>query len=1116
MNFVRAMIEQPVTVVVGVILTIMAGLLALRQVPIQLTPNVEDTIIAVTTRWEGASPDEIEREIVERQEEMLQGIANLRAMTSTSSQGQGQIRLEFNVGTNKDDALREVSDKLREVPEYPDNVKEPVIEASDPQNRDYITWIVLSTTDPNFDVRTLQDFAHNHIEPVIERVDGVSEVNVLGGREREAQIRYRPTDLAAFGITPTEFVTAIRGANANVSGGELKDGKFNVRLRTIGQFDSVDDVLDTVIAFRDNSPVYLSQVADVVETYKEPSSFVRSKGRTVIAINAQKEVGANVIAVMAGIRKAIDQLNQPGGVLANEAAKQKINGEFKLTQVYDQTIYIDDALALVRSNIWVGSVLAIIILVLFLRSIRPVLIISLAIPISVVGAIVVMLAMGRSVNVISLAGMAFAVGMVVDNAIVVLENIFRHLELGKKPARAALDGTSEVWGAVLASTLTTLVVFIPILLIQEEAGQLFRDISIAICAAVGLSFIVSITVIPCAAARVLRHSKAGAFSEENVKRGGFTGAVSRAVHAMCGSVAMRIGVVAMLTVVSLFGTGVLMPPADYLPTGNRNLVFGIIFTPPGYNINQQYTVGDRVEKTIRPFWEAGLLEEGSEERRQAEANLPSFQTFDFARGKPGPTITPPALDNYFFVGFGSTMFHGAISANPKKVPDVVTLLQTATGGEAGAGIMAFAQQVPLFRLGGNTGSAVKIEMSGDDLNQVTRAAVAARMGLIQQFGPYSVQAQPSNFDVFGPEISAYPRKRDLAQVGMTPRDLGLALQASGDGAIIGEYRVAGESIDLKLIDTNAVDQTNLVGLADVPVATPLAGVVPVSSLADIKRITSPPEITHVGRQRAVTLQFTPPAGLPLQQAIDGAQGIIHDLQDKGQIPPTVTTNFTGSASKLASVKRAMLGDGTLLSTITSSLVLALMVVYLLMCVLFQSFSKPLIVMFSVPLATVGGFAALRMVHIWSSTNRYMPEQNFDILTMLGFVILIGVVVNNAILIVHQSLQYMKNGIPGLRGMESSAPARDAIAESVRTRMRPIFMSSLTSIGGLAPLVLMPGAGSELYRGLGSVVLGGLLVSTIFTIVLVPLLLSLVLDLQAWIAAQLSKESVATPVATAKL
>lgn len=1110
MKFIKAMIDQPVTVVVGVVLTVMAGLLALRQVPIQLTPNVEDTIIAVTTRWEGASPDEIEREIVERQEEMLQGIANLRAMTSTSSQGEGVVRLEFNVGTNKDEALREVSDKLREVPEYPDNVKEPIVEASDPQNRDYITWIVLSTTDPDFDIRTLQDFAHNHIEPVIERVEGVSEVNVLGGREREAQIRYRPTDLAAFGITPSEFVSAIRSANSNISGGELRDGKFNVRLRTIGQYDSIEDVLDTVVAFRDESPVHLSQVATVVETYKEPSSFVRSKGRTVIAINAQKEVGANVIAVMAGIRRAIDQLNTAGGVLANEALRLKLNGDLRLTQVYDQTIYIDDALALVRSNIWIGSILAIIVLVLFLRSIRPVLIISLAIPISVVGAIIVMLALGRSVNVISLAGMAFAVGMVVDNAIVVLENIFRHLELGKKPAKAALDGTSEVWGAVLASTLTTLVVFIPILLIQEEAGQLFRDISIAICAAVGLSFVVSITVIPCAAARILRHRKPAKRRAVEENRGGMTGAVSRAIYTMCGSVSMRIGIVAVLTIASLLGTSKLMPPADYLPTGNRNLVFGIIFTPPGYNINQQYTIGDRVERTIRPYWEAGLTDKGTDERRRAEENLPAIGTFDFAAGKPGPSVTPPPLDNYFFVGFGSTMFHGAISDDPSKMADVVALLNHATGGDAGAGLMAFAFQVPLFRLGGNSGSAVKIEMSGDDLNQVTSAAVAAQMELIQQFGPFSVQAEPSNFDVFGPEMSAYPRTRDLAQVGMTPRDLGLALQASGDGAIIGEYRVAGESIDLKLIDANAVDQTNLMGIADVPVATPLAGVLPVSSLADIRRVTSPPQITHVGRQRAVTLQFTPPAGLPLQQAIDGAQAIINDLKEKGQIPPTVTTNFTGSASKLASVKRAMLGDSTVLGTLTSSLVLALMVVYLLMCVLFQSFSQPLIVMFSVPLATVGGFAALSAVHFWSAKERYMPEQNFDILTMLGFVILIGVVVNNAILIVHQSLQYMKHGIPGRSGMESSAPSRDAIAESVRTRIRPIFMSSLTSIGGLAPLVLMPGAGSELYRGLGSVVLGGLLVSTLFTIVLVPMLLSLAMDLQAWIAARLPSTEPALP------
>jgi HAE1 family hydrophobic/amphiphilic exporter-1 len=503
MNFVRTAIEQPITVAVGVILVLMAGLISLARIPIQLTPNVDDTIISVTTFWEGASPDEIEKEVIDKQEEQLQSLTNLRTMSSSSSQSTGQITLEFAVGTRKEAALQEVSDKLRQVPSYPANVDEPVIEASDPRNRDYIAWIMFETDDPSLDIRSLQDFAENRIKPALERVPGMSEVNVLGGREREVQIRFDPVRVAQHGITPRQLVEALQRSNRNVSAGELRDGKLDVRLRTIGQFESVEQVERTIVAHTQRGVVLVGDVAEVVETYKRPNRTVRARGEEVIAINAQREVGSNVMEVMEGLKREIARMNAPGGLLDTQArtlgltANTGAKPALRLRQVFDQTVYIDDALALVQTNIWIGGGLAVFVLLVFLRSIRSVGIIALAIPISVIGSVVVMVALGRSVNVISLAGMAFAVGMVV------LENIFRHLEMGKKPMAAAYAGTREVSGAILASTLTTIAVFVPILLVQEEAGQLFRDIALAICAAVGLSLVVSVTVIPTAAGRLL-------------------------------------------------------------------------------------------------------------------------------------------------------------------------------------------------------------------------------------------------------------------------------------------------------------------------------------------------------------------------------------------------------------------------------------------------------------------------------------------------------------------------------------------------------------------------------------------------------------------------------------
>ena len=1108
MDLIRLSIKDPVTVAVGVILVLLAGVLAIQRVPIQLTPNVEDTIISVSTLWEGASPSEIEQEIIDKQEEKLQGLSNLKAMTSQSQQGIGTIRLEFRVGTDKDIALREVSDKLREVPDYPVNADEPVVEDSDPQNRDYIAWIILSTTDPDFDMRTMQDFALDRMKPAMERIAGVSEVRAMGGVERELQVRFDPRDLAQRGVTPSGFVEAIRGANRNISAGELAEGKSNVRVRTIGQYESVEDVEQTVIAYTDGGPVRVGDIAEVVETHKEQAGFVRANGKPVLAINVQREIGSNVIEVMRGVRAEIDRMNAPGGMLDAEARRLGLNGEFRLRQVYDQTVYISRAIELVRNNIWLGGALAVLVLILFLRSARSVAIISLAIPISVVGAVVALVAMGRSVNVISLAGMAFAVGMVVDNAIVVLENIYRRLEMGETPREAAYRGTREVWGAVLASTLTTIAVFLPILLIQEEAGLLFRDIALAIIAAVTLSLVVSVTVIPSAAARFLKpvdHAKPPHRRLRLVRL--VTAPLHRSpdwiaalVYRLCGSTLARLSIVALLIVGSLVASLALLPPADYLPRGNRNLIFGMLIPPSGYNIEQKRILAERIESTMRPYWEAAPSFDGSPPLRDP-ATLEAVTPFDWTTMTSGKPVTPPPIVNYFSVATaGRGMFHGAIAQDDARCIDLIPLFAHATRSEVAPGVRSFAFQLPLFRVGGSTGSAVKIDFVGDDLSQVTAAASVFQSELGQRYGFGSVQPDPANYNIPGPELRIIPDRLRLSEVGMTPADLGLAVQANGDGAIIGEYRKGGESIDLKLISRSAVGQRDMRGMGDIPIATPTGHVVPLSNLATLERTTSAPQINRVDRRRAVTLQFTAPAGVPLERAIGELDSMIHADRASGVIPDTVDTLFAGSASKLRAVRTALLGDGTFGGLVNSSLFLALLVVYLLLCVLFQSFVTPLVILASVPPATLGGFIALRLVYAWSLGDRYMPIQSLDVLTMLGFVLLIGVVVNNAILIVHQALNFMTgNDHTGAGGGAAPLEPREAIRESVRSRVRPIFMGSLTSVGGMAPLVLMPGSGSELYRGLGGVVVGGLLLSTLFTLLLVPLLMSLVFDAQRWLS-----------------
>ncbi|MHB1155215.1 MAG: efflux RND transporter permease subunit [Phycisphaerales bacterium] len=1135
MDIIRFSIDNPVKVSVGVILILLFGIIAFTTIPVQLTPNVDQPVITVQTLWPDTGPDEVDRDVIYEQTKQLKALAGLSKMTSIAEYGRGTIRLEYPIGIEKDTALREVSEKLRQVPKYPQGVKEPTIEATDESSRDYIAWVVFQCTDPDFDMRNLQDFGENRVQPELERVPGVSQVQVLGGFEREIQVRVDPVQLANRSITPDQLVSKLRQHNINVSAGDINENKNIVRVRTIGKYDNLDDIRQTVISGIGQPVVRVVDVASVVSSYKDPIGLVRSKGRIVLAINAQREVGSNVLRVMDGFTQAINRINAPGGMLDLEAKRMGLHGTLRLEQVYDQTTYINDALALVKSNLWVGGILAAVILLLFLRSVKSTLIISLAIPLSVIGTFVVMAALKRSVNVISLAGLAFATGMVVDNGIVVLENIDRHRKLGEKSVIAAYRATKEVWGAVLASTLTTLAVFIPVIFIQEEAGQLFRDISIAIVAAVGLSLIVSITTIPCAAKSLLDrdllmglagHKKksdkphdAGSstlpgdssFRGRNAVQhfldrlfrpaAWFVDAVADSVDALNNTWAPRLMIIIFLAVGSVFGSYLLMPPTTYLPEGNQNFAFGMVFSPPGYNIHQQTFIGQRIESQLRPYWEARFP--------SAEAaNLPSVQAFDFTTFQM-KTVQPPPIDEFFFVSFYNQMFFGATSKDPNRVTELADLLGASTRLP---GVFGFAGKMPLIRTAASgAGSGVELDIFGDNLDQVVPVAQMLRDKYQAQY--QRVQPDPSNFDLLGPEVRVTPKvdTGDTSRLGLSTATVGSAVQMFVDGAYSGDYVLNGDTVDLTVRAAD-IQPPTAEYFRDQPVATPSGDIVPLSQVADIHRSLAPQQIKRIEQRRAVSLNIAIPDTVPLDTAIQQIEADIAALRSQGVIPPTVQTDLAGTAAKLKEVRAEMLGEWhgwtfeSFMSFLTSRAFLALLVTYLLMAALFESWFYPAVIMFSVPLATVGGFLGLRIVHT------FVPTQQFDVLTMLGFVILIGVIVNNAILIVHQALNFMRGiaetQVEGV--VAEKLPPHQAITESVRSRIRPIFMTTLTSVGGMLPLVLFPGAGSELYRGLGSVVLGGLVVGTIFTLLLVPLTMGIVLDIRQVVTAYVARKQGITP------
>ena len=599
MNLVRFAIDRPIAVIAAVLMVVLFGLVALETIPIQLTPDVRKPIITVQTLWPGAAPAEVEREIVNRQEEMLKGVEGLEEVESRSENGRARVTLTFAIGTNMDRALLLVANRLDRVSGYPDEADRPTLRTASAEDN-AIAWFAIQTVEGNSrPVHTYGDFVEEVIQDRVERVEGVSRTDAFGGVRRELHITVQPERMAQFGLTVTEITQKLRAANASVSAGDVEEGKRRYLVRAEGDLDTPEAVRAVVLRTAADSAtgrigrVTVGDIAEVSYGYSEPRARIRRLGKSAVVMNAKREAGANVIETMEGVRAAVAELNET--VLPGEG--------LVMEQVYDETDYIVSAIDLVRQNIVVGGALAAIMLLLFLRSWRPTLIVSLAIPVSVVGSFVAMAMLGRSLNVVSLAGIAFAVGMVVDAAIVVLENIYRLRERGMPPREAALRGASQVWGAILVSALTTVLVFVPILAMDLEVGQLFRDIAVAISVSVMLSLIVAITVIPALSRRLLatRVWTGGRFEVPVLD--GFARRYARATLAYAGAV-VRNRKAALVSVAAIVGLAVavawwLTPKLDYLPDGSRNFVLGRVLPPPGYNLRTNSEIAREIEDSTR-------------------------------------------------------------------------------------------------------------------------------------------------------------------------------------------------------------------------------------------------------------------------------------------------------------------------------------------------------------------------------------------------------------------------------------------------------------------------------------------------------------------------------------
>lgn len=1007
MILTKISLSNPVAVAVACILIAIFGTISMFRLPIQMAPDIERPEISVRTGWRASAPNEIESEIVEPQEDVLRSVPSLVKMQSSSNFGSGSISLEFDIGTDMNRALIEVVNRLNQVPRYPADADEPIISVGgDSFDKVMAWWTILPKPDNKQPIESYDDFIEDTVVTRMERVPGVSQAGAFGGRQHEVRITFDPYKAANIGLDLTEVAGEL-GSNADISAGLSEMGRRQYTLRFSGKYD-VSALGDLVLQWRSGKPIRLKDIARIEMAMVDRNNILHQNGGPSISIYAAPETGVNVLEVMEGLREVVAELS------ANELDQAGLIIE----PDYEETEYINQSIGMVRTNLLLGMFLAVVVLWWFLRKFRATLIVAGAIPLCLFFSFIVLDFYGRTLNIVSLAGLAFATGMVLDAAIVVLENIFRQRESGRHGDEASLRGTSQVWGALLASTATTVAIFMPVVFLKDEAGQLFADLAITISAAISASLLVAVTVLPTAAAKWVK----GHAIEDHHQDWWIW--ISDHIMMWTDSRRKRMTWIGVLTLGPVLLALWLIPPADYLPEGKKNFFMGFLVTPPGMSIeNAEIEMVDVIDRRFTPYLK------GEKE---------------------------PRLENYFLgMARGWGTFFGGRAAAAEDMDALLKVVNT----EIISGFpdtFGFAARDPLFG-GSRGGRQIEIDLSAESFESLIDAGRTGFGAVMQAMPGANVRPLPG-LELAEPEIRLIPDDRKIAEVGWNRSKMGTVIRAMGDGAFLGEYFDGTRRYNVIM---RAEEWYTPEQLAALPVATADGGIQTIGELTQVTETAGPSQIRRIDRKRTLTLAVTPPSDLALEDAMEIIKEQVGPAI-RARLPVDGAINYRGTAEALDDA----------LSSMSGSFMLAVVILYLLISALFRSFVDSLLVMLTIPMATVGGILALRL------TDLVGGGQQMDLLTMIGFVILLGLVVNNAILLVYRARDAENEGMD----------RREAVNSAVHLRLRPILMSTLTTIFGMLPLLLIPGSGTELYRGLASVIVGGMLVSTLFTLILLPSLL----------------------------
>ncbi|MEM6935067.1 MAG: efflux RND transporter permease subunit, partial [Pseudomonadota bacterium] len=934
------------TTVVALIVSVL-GILAAFRVPVQMIPDLEVRTVSIQTAWPGATPQDVEKEILVEQEEYLRTLPNLQRLESSAASGSAVIELDFPFGVDLTQTLIEVNNALNQVPSYPENVDEPRVFANSYSANSFMYFGIspLPGNPRKIDLNMMRDFVLDNVRTRLSGVPGVSQVQIQGGAERQIHVRLDPVRLADRQLTIADIRDAIRSRNRDVSGGEVESGKRRYLLRTVGRFDSVASLQELIVARQGDALIRLRDVAEVQLNHSEVRALAFYNADPILFTAINREAGSNVIDIKYAMLDAVEQVNRD---------LLRPNGMFMRLMAEDAG-YVEASIRNVWFNLALGALFATAVMYLFLRSARATAVGVLGIPLCTIAAFIGLLAAGRTINVISLAGVAFAIGMTLDNSIVVIEAIELKRRQGLSRFRAAVEGVRSVWTAVLASTLTTILVFLPVLFIQEEAGQLYSDVAIAIAASILASMLVAIALVPVASARLSFGT-----DSRRAEDGALKARLLRAIDSLLVSPGRRRATIGLTVAASLAVIFWLTPPAEYLPEGEEPKVFAIMSPPPGYNLDTMAAIGEELQTYFLQF-----VDDDPKRFDTGQAEVPALR----------------------YLNFGVAADRLRIISEPVRSSDINALMDAITQRyRRYPGMRAFAARGSIISSNDGGTRSINLDISGPSLEVIYEAALATSRRAEEVLGNPRIQSSPSSLALSQPLLEVQPDWSRAAELGLAANDLGYTVAALTDGAFVDEYFEADNKIDVYLYGTTG-GEVDVDSLGELPIYTPQGSILPLSALALIRETVDTDTIRRINGQRTVTLNVIPPSSIALEQGVEIVRrDVVGALRESGRLPANVNIDISGASDQLDATKAAL----------AANLPVALVIVFLLLVAIFKHWGYPLLILTTIPLGIAGGIVGLALLNLVGAALKSLGfagvQQPFDMISMLGFLILMGTVV----------------------------------------------------------------------------------------------------------------------------